>query len=150
MPNLDKTNKKVYAKSDGKLAQDKTEISGLSYETSTKDDTTNKWFNCDVKATDSFLNKKHCYSTGQAASSVVYGSLQVAERKKYGCRPRRWKFKTYCQDNINVSGGELQIRKNSVVFVFGDEYCKTLVMESGARLYVQGNFACKSATVDEN
>lgn len=54
------------------------------------------------------------------------------------------------KDNINVSNGELQIRKNSVVFVFGDVYCKTLVMESGARLYVQGNFACKSATVDEN
>lgn len=54
------------------------------------------------------------------------------------------------KDNINVSEGELQIRKNSVVFVFGDVYCKTLVMESGARLYVQGNFACKSATVDEN
>ena len=35
MPNLDKTNKKVYAKSNAKFAQDKTEISGLSYETST-------------------------------------------------------------------------------------------------------------------
>lgn len=77
------------------LQQDKTEISGLSYETSTKDDMTNKWFNCDVKATDSLFNKKHCYITGPA-SSVVYGSLKVTNGKNMDDRPRRWQFNTYC------------------------------------------------------
>jgi hypothetical protein len=80
MPNLDKTNKKVYAKSNAKFAQDKTEISGLSYETSKQNDMTNKWFNCSVSPTDKFLDKNSCYITGPA-SSVVYGSLKVTTEK---------------------------------------------------------------------
>ena len=149
MPNLDKTNKKVYAKSDAKFAHDKTEISGLSYEPSKQNDMTNKWFNCSVSPTDKFLDKNSCYITGPA-SSVVYGSLNVKNGKNMDVGQKGGNATLIVKDNINVSDGELQIRKNSVVFVFGDVYCKALVMESGARLYVQGNFACKSATVDEN
>lgn len=149
MPNLDNTNKKVYAKSNAKFAQDKTEISGLSYETSKQNDMTNKWFNCSVSPTDKVIGKYSCSITGPA-SSVVYGSLDVKNGKNMDVGQEGGNSTLIVKDNINVSDGELQIRKNSVVFVFGDVYCKALVMESGARLYVQGNFACKSATVDEN
>lgn len=151
MPNLDNANKKVYAKSSAKFAQDKTEISGLSYETSKQNDMTNKWFNCSVSPTDKVfpIVKYSCSITGPA-SSVVYGSLDVKNGKNMDVGQEGGNTTLIVKDNIKISDGELQIRKNSVVFVFGDVYCKALVMESGARLYVQGNFACKSATVDEN
>ncbi len=112
---------------------------------------TNKSFNCNVSPTDKVfpIVKYSCSITG-SASSVVYGSLNVTNGKNMDVGQKGGNATLIVKDNINVSDGELQIRKNSVVFVFGDVYCKTLVMESGARLYVQGNFACKSATVDEN
>lgn len=151
MPNFDNANKKVYAKSNAKFAQDKTEISGLSYETSKQNDMTNKWFNCSVSPT----GKYSCKITGPA-SSVVYGSLSVTNGENMDVGQDKGDATLIVKDNINIPDGkkgehgELQIRKNSVVFAFGNVYCKKLVMESGARLYVQGNFACKSANVDEN
>ena len=64
-------------------------------------------FNCDVKATDSFLNKKHCYITGPA-SSVVYGSLKVTNGKNMDVGQEGGNSTLIVKDNINVSNGELQ------------------------------------------
>lgn len=143
MPTIDVTNHTVTAKSGAKFADGSDTISGLELATELGDF---NWLNSKCLLNNRWITNTIYRShwvrlSNDNSKAVVQGNLTVNDDLDIG--PDSNGSDNNTKSTLIVTGNlyadTLKIRKNSVVFVYGDLQCKELEMYEGARLYVKGN-----------
>ncbi len=143
MPTIDVTNHTVTAKSVAKFADGSDTISGLELATELGDF---NWLNSKCLLNNRWITNTIYRShwvrlSNDNSKAVVQGNLTVNDDLDIG--PDSNGSDNNTKSTLIVTGNlyadTLKIRKNSVVFVYGDLQCKELEMYEGARLYVKGN-----------
>lgn len=148
MPAVDTTNHTVTAKETAKLGDSSVSATNFKVTSDTSAsylvDGKGKWF------TNGFSKNSGWVRLGEKnnMTSVVVGNMSVSnDNLDVGYN---YSGSTLVvTGNLNV-GKTLQIRKNCVVFVFGDLTCDELYMYSGARLYVKGSITSRKLTFDSS